>query len=185
MMSEAEFFAGITGNTNDLARVVQALRSTGIPFCLIGDLAVNQYVEPAVTLDADFAITASDGVRKALEEAGFVVEPFPHSMSATQPGSRLRIQITINNRYGSFPSRAVEGKWMNSMTWKNGTATAVSLREPSRVSFSEFRYRWLRSRMWFRESSGPRPTPRAGPASGRRTKPTWCESAKAIPKSWV
>ena len=70
---------------------------------------MNQYVEPVVTLDADFAITASDGVRTALEGAGFVVEAFPHSMNATQPGSRLRIQITINNRYGSFPSRAVEG----------------------------------------------------------------------------
>jgi hypothetical protein len=109
MVSEAEFFAGITGRANDLARLVQALRSTGIPFCLIGDLAVNQYVEPVVTLDADFAITAADGVRKALEEAGFVVEAFPHSMNATQPGSRLRIQITINNRYGSFPSRAIDG----------------------------------------------------------------------------
>jgi hypothetical protein len=38
-----------------------------------------------------------------------MVEAFPHSMNATQPGSRLRIQITINNRYGSFPSRAVDG----------------------------------------------------------------------------
>ena len=159
MMSEAEFFAGITGSENDLARLVRALRGTGVPFCLIGGLAVNQYVEPVVTLDADFAITASDGVRTALEGAGFVVEAFPHSMNATQPGSRLRIQITINNRYGSFPSRAVG------------------------VSFSEFRFRWLRSRMWFRESSGPRPTPRVGPASGRRTKRTRCEFAKAIPRS--
>jgi len=109
MMSEAEFFAGITGSANDLARLVQALRSACIPFCLIGGLAVNQYVEPVVTLDADFAITAADGVCKALEEAGFLVEAFPDSMNATQPGSRLRIQITINNRYGSFPSRAIDG----------------------------------------------------------------------------
>ncbi len=42
MMSEAEFFAGITGSDNDLGRVVQALRGTGTPFCLIGDFAVNQ-----------------------------------------------------------------------------------------------------------------------------------------------
>ncbi|MEY4327177.1 MAG: hypothetical protein RIS24_3348, partial [Verrucomicrobiota bacterium] len=109
MISEAEFFAGITGSGNDLARLVATLRSTGTLFCLIGDLAVNQYVEPVVTLDADFTITASDGVRKALEEAGFVVEAFPYSMNATQPGSRLRIQITINHRSGSFPSRAIEG----------------------------------------------------------------------------
>lgn len=109
MMSEAEFFAGITGSDNDLARVVAALRSNGVPFCLIGGLAVNHYVEPVVTLDADFAITAAGGITEALQKAGFVVESFPHSINALLPGSRLRIQITINHRYGSFPSRAVEG----------------------------------------------------------------------------
>jgi len=109
MISEAEFFAGITGSENDLARMVRALRGTGTPFCLIADLAVNYYVEPVITLEADFTITASDGVLTALEGAGFVVEAFPHSMNATQPGSRLRIQITINNHDGSFPSRAIEG----------------------------------------------------------------------------
>ncbi|MEI6337978.1 MAG: nucleotidyl transferase AbiEii/AbiGii toxin family protein [Verrucomicrobiota bacterium] len=33
----------------------------------------------------------------------------PHSINAELPGSRLRIQITINSRYGAFPSRAVTG----------------------------------------------------------------------------
>ncbi|MFM7214838.1 MAG: hypothetical protein ACKO3H_08170, partial [Verrucomicrobiota bacterium] len=62
MMSESEFFAGITGRSDDLSRVVQALSGAGVPFCLIGGLAVNQYVDPVVTLDADFAITAATGV---------------------------------------------------------------------------------------------------------------------------
>ena len=110
MMSEAEFFAGIIGSDNDLAQLARALQTTGVPFCLIGGLAVNHYVEPVVTLDADFAITASTGVQEALEKAGFVVELFPHSLNAIQPGSRLRIQITINSRYGSFPARAVPGE---------------------------------------------------------------------------
>lgn len=107
MMSEAEFLAGITGSPNDLALTVRALQSTGQPFCLIGGLAVNQYVEPMVTLDADFVIAARSGTAAALHAAGFVVEEFPHSLNATLPGSRLRIQITINDRYGSFPSRAI------------------------------------------------------------------------------
>jgi hypothetical protein len=107
-MFEHDFFSGLTGSTDDLALTVQALRSTGQPFCLIGGLAVNHYVEPMVTLDADFAITT--GAAAALQAAGFVVEEFPHSLNATLPGSRLRIQITINSRYGSFfPSRAVTG----------------------------------------------------------------------------
>jgi len=109
MMSDAEFFAGLTGSTNDLALTVQALRSAGQPFCLIGGLAVNHYAEPMVTLDADFAITTATGAAAALQAVGFIVEEFPHSLNATLPGSRLRIQITINSRYGSFPSRAVIG----------------------------------------------------------------------------
>ncbi len=109
-MSEAEFFAGITGSPDDLRLVVTALRSTGQPFCLIGGLAVNQFAEPMVTLDADFAIAAGGGVSEALQALGFIVEMHPHSINALLPGSRLRIQITINQRYGSFPSRATEAE---------------------------------------------------------------------------
>ena len=108
-MPDVDFFAGLTGSPNDLALTVQALRSTGQSFCLIGGLAVNHYAEPMVTLDADFAITAADGAAAALQAASFLVEEFPHSLNATLPGSRLRIQITINSRHGSFPSRAVTG----------------------------------------------------------------------------
>jgi hypothetical protein len=110
MMSEAEFFAGITGRSNDLGQVVGALRAAGQPFCLIGGLAVNHYVEPVVTLDADFAITAAAGVAEALRAAGFTVEAHPHSLNAALPGSRLRIQITVNDRYAGFPARAVEAE---------------------------------------------------------------------------
>jgi len=108
MMSEAEFLAGLTGSPNDLALAVQALRGCA-PFCLIGGLAVNHYAEPMVTLDADFAIVAGTGADDALRAAGFEVTVHPHSLNAILPGSRLRIQITINSRYGSFPSRAVIG----------------------------------------------------------------------------
>lgn len=109
-MSEAEFLAALTGRPDDLARIVQALRSAGQPFCLIGGLAVNHYVEPVVTLDADFAIASASGVAGALQAAGFDVESHPHSINARLPGSRLRIQITVNDRYGTFPSRAVDGE---------------------------------------------------------------------------
>ena len=108
-MSDSEFFAGLTGSPNDLALAVHALRASGQPFCLIGGLAVNHYAEPMVTLDADFAITAAHGAADALRASGFIVEEFPHTLNATLPGSRLRIQLTINSRYGAFPSRAVTG----------------------------------------------------------------------------
>jgi hypothetical protein len=109
-MSEAEFFAGITGHDSDLRRAVDALRASGQPFCLIGGLAVNQYAEPVVTLDADFAVVAGAGVEEALRAEGFEVQRFPHSLNAQLPGSRLRLQITINSRYAEFPARAQDGK---------------------------------------------------------------------------
>ena len=109
-MSEQEFLAALTGHDSDLRLAVDALGATGQPFCLIGGLAVNHYVEPVVTLDADFAIAAPTGLADALRAAGFVVEEFALSVSAQLPGSRLRIQITVNSRYGAFPARAVAGE---------------------------------------------------------------------------
>ncbi|MBI4660551.1 MAG: nucleotidyl transferase AbiEii/AbiGii toxin family protein [Verrucomicrobia bacterium] len=109
-MSEEEFLAALTGNASDLRLAIEALRSTGQPFCLIGGLAVNRYVEPVVTLDADFAIAAAGGLVEALAARGFRVQEFPHSINAQLPGSRLRVQITVNSRYAGFPGRAVPGQ---------------------------------------------------------------------------
>lgn len=109
-MSEEEFLAAVTGSDSDLRLAAEALRATGQPFCLIGGLAVNHYVEPVVTLDADFAITAAGGVTEALIARGFRVQEFPDSINAQLPGSRLRLQITVNSRYAAFPGRAVPGK---------------------------------------------------------------------------
>jgi len=108
-MSEEEFLAALTGSDSDLRLAVEGLRATRQPFCLIGGLAVNHYVEPVVTLDADFAITAAGGVTEALVARGFQVQEFPHSINAHFPGSRLRLQITVNSRYAAFPGRAVPG----------------------------------------------------------------------------
>ena len=109
-MTEQAFLAALTGRTDDLRLAVEALRATGQPFCLIGGLAVNHYVEPVVTLDADFAIAGAAGIVDALEARGFQVESFSHSINAQLAGSRLRLQITINSRYAAFPARAVAGK---------------------------------------------------------------------------
>jgi hypothetical protein len=109
-MSEGEFFAAITGSDSDLRRAVAALRASGHPFCLIGGLAVNQYTEPVMTLDAEFAVVAATGVEDALRAEGFGVQHFPYSINAQLPGSKLRLRITINSRYAPFPTRAKEGK---------------------------------------------------------------------------
>jgi len=109
-MTDAQFLSGLTGQPDDWRLALDALRAGGQPFCLIGGLAVNHYVEPVVTLDADFAVVGSEGLATALQARGFNVETHAHSINAQLPGSRLRIQITINSRYAAFPSRAVEGE---------------------------------------------------------------------------
>src|SRR5487761_2444535 len=109
-MSEQEFLAALTGHSADLPLALEALRATGQPFCLIGGLAVNHYVEPIVTLDADFAIAAPAGLVEAPRVRGFEVQAHPYSLNAQLPGSRLRIQVTVNSRYAAYPARALPGK---------------------------------------------------------------------------
>ncbi len=107
-MTDAQFLAGLTGSDRDFHLAVEALRASGRPFCLIGGLAFNHYVEPAVTLDANFVVAAGANVVDAFRSKGFLVTEHPHSLSAELAGSRLRVQITINSRYGAFLGRAVE-----------------------------------------------------------------------------
>lgn len=109
-MSEQEFLAGLTGRRDDLELALEALRAIGQPFCLIGGLAVNHYVEPVVTLDADFAVVAATGLVEALRARGFEVREQAHSINAQLPGSRLRLQITVHSRYAAFPGRAEPGR---------------------------------------------------------------------------
>jgi hypothetical protein len=109
-MTSERFLAGLTGHDNDFQLVAQALKAAGEPFCLIGGLAVNHYVEPVVTLDADFAVAGHSHAAQALRDCGFKVEEHPHSLNAQLPGSRLRVQVTLDERYYAFPARAVMGE---------------------------------------------------------------------------
>lgn len=99
------------GGATDFARLITACESFG-PYCLIGGLAVNCYVEPVYTLDADIvAIAASlPDLTTFLEDRGFKTEQHPHSVNALAPGSELRIQFTIDDRYQAFLTRFVEAE---------------------------------------------------------------------------
>jgi hypothetical protein len=77
------------GGSTDFARLIVACESFG-PYCLIGGLAVNCYVEPVYTLDADLVVIAA-----RLPEL-------------TAPTSALRIQFTTDERYQAFPARSVD-----------------------------------------------------------------------------
>jgi hypothetical protein len=107
-MTESEVFESVTGSgSSDFAILVDILNRHGL-WCLIGGLAVNCYVEPVYTLDADIVVISSElpEIRRELIAAGFAVEEFPHSLNARMTGSELRIQFSLDDRYQEFPARS-------------------------------------------------------------------------------
>lgn len=97
------------GGGGDFARLIAACEAFG-PYCLIDGLAVNCYVEPVYTLDADLVVYAPNlsALSEHLRTAGFAIEAHPHSVNALPPGSDLRIQFTTDDRYQAFLVRSVE-----------------------------------------------------------------------------
>ncbi|MCU1266272.1 MAG: hypothetical protein JWM21_2590 [Acidobacteria bacterium] len=103
-MTASEIFESVTGSgSSDFALLVSILNEHG-RWCLIGGLAVNCYVEPVYTLDADIVVAVSevDSIRRDLAGAAFAVKEFPHSINAQMRGSELRIQLTTDSRYQDF-----------------------------------------------------------------------------------
>ena len=99
------------GGATDFTRLIAACEAFG-PYCLIGGLAVNCYVEPVYTLDADLVVIACNLPQLAaqLREQGFQTEEHPHSLNATAPGSELRMQFTLDERYQAFLARSVQAE---------------------------------------------------------------------------
>ena len=110
-MTEVEAYELTTqGGATDFARLIQACQLFG-SYCIIGGLAVNCYVEPVYTLDADVVVIAA-GLPKLvdhLRKQGFTTEEYSHSLNARGIGSDLRIQFTRDERYQAFLGRAVDG----------------------------------------------------------------------------
>ncbi len=106
-MTSADAFDSISGSGDDFQQVV-ALCESLHDYCLIGGLAINCYVEPVYTMDADFALAAAhlDAVKQRLAPLGFRIEDHPHSLNALRAGSQLSIQFTKDDRYAGFPARA-------------------------------------------------------------------------------
>ncbi len=112
VVTAAEVFELATQRgTTDFARLIAACESWG-PYCLIGGLAVNCYVEPVYTLDADVvAAAASLGDLTAhLAKQGFRIEQHSHPVNVVASGSELRIRFTTDERYQAFLPRRVEGE---------------------------------------------------------------------------
>jgi hypothetical protein len=108
-MTAAEAYELTTrGGATDFARAICICESFGL-YCVIGDWAVNCYVEPVYSLDADLVSIAAKlaAVRAHLETQGFATEMHEHSLNAKPAESDLRIQFTKDERYQDFLLRAI------------------------------------------------------------------------------
>ena len=109
-MTAAEIYESVTnGGASDFAELVTVLNRNK-PWCLIGGLAVNCYVEPVYTVDVDLVVVAAnlEQIGRELEAAGFRLKRFEHSMNAQRPSSELNVQFTTDARYQDFLANASE-----------------------------------------------------------------------------
>lgn len=121
-MTAAEVYESVTnGGTSDFAKVAVVLDKNR-PWCLIGGLAVNCYVDPVYTIDVDLVVRTekTSSVRDELRKAGFNFGQFEDSQ-VPSPGdfvvplslkervgvraireSKLNVQFTTDPRYQDF-----------------------------------------------------------------------------------
>jgi len=93
-MTAEEIYESVTnGGASDFALVAKILRRHG-GWCLIGGLAVNCYVEPVYTVDADIVVVTGKLAAISTE------------LRTRRAVSGLNIQLTQDERYQNFISRA-------------------------------------------------------------------------------
>jgi hypothetical protein len=108
-MTSKEFLNALANGKADLIQLLlDVLRETKTPYCAIGGLAVNAYVEPVVSLDLDIVVIAPniEEICRRAEKLGLKPEKFAHSINFSSPQSDLRIQIQTDQRYQDFIAKA-------------------------------------------------------------------------------
>jgi hypothetical protein len=104
-LESKEFLNSLANGQSDIVQILlDIIDETASPYCVIGGLAVNAYVEPVVSLDVDIVISAKDVEAncRAAEKRGLKVEQFGHSLNISSPQSDLRIQVQTDPRYQEF-----------------------------------------------------------------------------------
>ena len=94
------FFMGEANVQQALERLARLLDEKGIPYALIGAMALNEWGYRRVTVDVDVLLTA-DGLKKLKAEAvgrGYV-EKFPGSRGLRDPKTGVNIDIVLAGEY--------------------------------------------------------------------------------------
>jgi Nucleotidyl transferase AbiEii toxin, Type IV TA system len=105
----------VAEGSSGFAEVIAVLEETGTRYAVIGGLAINAYVEPVFTADADIVIALSeiDRFTEALLGRGYTVERYPFSLNFRKLGSDLSLQISTDPMYQDFLDRIVTKDVLN------------------------------------------------------------------------
>jgi hypothetical protein len=97
----------VAEGSSSFAEVIALLERAGGRYAVIGGLAVNCYVEPVFTADADIVIALSevDRFTEALLAKGYTVERYPFSLNFRKVGSDLSLQVSTDAAYQEFLDR--------------------------------------------------------------------------------
>lgn len=164
-MTAKQFFDWQTaGGTNDVMRLVDCLERADIAWCAIGGIAVNHWAaEPMVTQDVDFVV-ATDAVERTislLEDAGFRSERFDWSVNF-KGQSRVSIQLSTEEFYRDFPSRAGPGRPMCTVSCSASPVSTIHYKTESRPGAIPATGRASESRTSATSPASSRPIPTCG-----------------------
>ena len=98
----------VAEGSSAFAEVIAILEQAGARYAVIGGLAVNSYVEPVFTADADIVIALNeiDRFTSALLERGYTVERYPFSLNFRKEGSDLSLQLSTDPAYQGLLDRS-------------------------------------------------------------------------------
>jgi hypothetical protein len=98
----------VAEGSSSFAEVIAVLEQAGGRYAVIGGLAVNCYVEPVFTADADVVIALGevDRFTEALLAKGYTVERYPFSLNFRKVGSDLSLQVSTDAAYQEFLDRS-------------------------------------------------------------------------------
>lgn len=98
----------VAEGSSAFAEVIAILEQAGARYAVIGGLAVNSYVEPVFTADADIVIALNeiDRFTLALSERGYTVERYPFSLNFRKEGSDLSLQLSTDPAYQGLLDRS-------------------------------------------------------------------------------
>lgn len=108
-MTGKTFLNAVTQGKTDILQVfLNILAKTRTPYCVVGGLAVNAYVEPVVSLDLDIVVATDDieQVCKVAQRQGLKIKKFEHSVNLSSSKSDLRIQLQTDIQYQQFIPRS-------------------------------------------------------------------------------